>query len=163
MTRDGGAGGAKLRLPREMARWQREERGRDVVVPGVQVRDADGLEHEEPHAGLKASEIISFQAEDGIRDDLVTGVQTCALPIYHVGLEVSMSRTGDCYDNAAMESFFATLKKECIYRQKFQNRREARQAVFEYLECFYNPVRLHSTLGYTSPRAFEEATDHQMS
>ncbi len=61
------------------------------------------------------------------------------------GIEVSMSRTGDCYDNTAMESFFATLKKECIHWQHFQNRRQARQVVFEYLECFYNPVRLHST------------------
>lgn len=88
------------------------------------------------------------------------GYQEC---LKHEGIEVSMSRTGDCYDNAAMESFFATLKKECVYRQHFQNRRQARQAVFEYLECFYNPVRLHSTLAYNSPRDFEEADDHQMS
>src|ERR1051326_1805878 len=54
------------------------------------------------------------------------------------GIEVSMSGTGNCYDNAAMESFFATLKKECVHRQSFQDRRQARQAVFEYLECFYN-------------------------
>jgi putative transposase len=78
-------------------------------------------------------------------------------------LRVSMSRTGECYDNAAMESFFATLKKECVHRHHFHNRREARQAIFEYLECFYDSVRLHSTLSYTSPRAFEEAADHQMS
>ena len=88
------------------------------------------------------------------------GYQAC---LKQEGIEVSMSRTGDCYDNAAMESFFATLKKECVHRQQFQNRRQAREAIFEYLECFYNPVRLHSTLGYTSPRDFEEAVDHQMS
>jgi transposase InsO family protein len=79
------------------------------------------------------------------------------------GIEVSMSGTGNCYDNAAMESFFATLKKECVHRQSFQDRKQARQVVFEYLECFYNPVRLHSTLGYVSPRAFEEAADQPMS
>jgi putative transposase len=62
-----------------------------------------------------------------------------------------------------MESFFATLKKECVYRQTFQTRRQARQAIFEYIECFYDGVRLHSTLAYNSPRAFEEATDHLMS
>ena len=73
------------------------------------------------------------------------------------GIEVSMSRTGDCYDNAAMESFFATLTKECTDRVRFQTRREARSAIFEYLECFYNPVRLHSTLEYLSPVAFEQA------
>jgi putative transposase len=78
------------------------------------------------------------------------------------GIEVSMSGTGNCYDNAAMESFFATLKKECVHRQSFQDRRQARQAVFEYLECFYNPVRLHSTLGYLSPRTFEDAADQPM-
>jgi len=75
-----------------------------------------------------------------------------------VGVEVSMSRTGNCWDNAAMESFFATLTKECVNRKKFQTRQEARSAIFEYIECFYNPVRLHSTLQYMSPIAFEQAT-----
>ena len=74
-----------------------------------------------------------------------------------VGFEVSMSRTGDCYDNAAMEAFFATLTKECTNRVRFQTRQEARSAIFEYLECFYNPVRIHSTLQYVSPVAFEHA------
>jgi putative transposase len=72
------------------------------------------------------------------------------------GIEVSMSRTGDCYDNAAMESFFATLTKECTDRRHFQTRQEARSAIFGYLECFYNPIRLHSTLQYHSPVAFEQ-------
>jgi putative transposase len=54
-----------------------------------------------------------------------------------LGIEVSMSRTGDCYDNAAMEAFFATLTKECTDRVRFQARQEARSAIFEYLECFY--------------------------
>src|SRR5215472_12983152 len=80
-----------------------------------------------------------------------------------VGIEVSMSRTGDCYDNAAMEAFFATLTKECTDRVRFQTRQEARSAIFEYLECFYNPVRLHSTLQYVSPVAFEQATHSKMS
>ncbi len=56
------------------------------------------------------------------------------------GIEVSMSRTGDCYDNAAMEAFFATLTKKCTDRVRFQTRQEARSAIFEYLECFYNPI-----------------------
>jgi putative transposase len=62
------------------------------------------------------------------------------------GIVVSMSRTGDCYDNAAMESFFSTLKGECVDRTRFATRLEARQTIFEYLECFYNRVRRHSTL-----------------
>jgi putative transposase len=78
------------------------------------------------------------------------------------GIEVSMSRTGDCYDNAAMEAFFATLTKECTDRVRFQTRQEASSAIFEYLECFYNPVRLHSTLQYVSPVAFEQATQSPM-
>src|SRR5256886_15721501 len=72
-----------------------------------------------------------------------------------LGIQVSMSRTGNCYDNAAMESFFATLTKECTDRTRFKTRQEARSAIFEYLECFYNPIRLHSTLQYVSPVAFE--------
>jgi len=75
-----------------------------------------------------------------------------------LGIEVSMSRTGDCYDNAAMESFFASLTKECTDRTRFKTRQEARVTIFEYLECFYNPVRLHSTLQYVSPVAFEQTT-----
>ena len=79
-----------------------------------------------------------------------------------LGLRVSMSRTANCYDNAAMESFFATLTKECTDRSRFQSRQEARSAIFEYIECFYNPIRLHSTLQYRSPVAFEQAEQSQM-
>jgi putative transposase len=83
--------------------------------------------------------------------------------LQEVGIQVSMSRTGNCWDNAAMESFFATLTKECTDRMRFQSRQEARSAIFEYLECFYNPVRLHSTLQYVSPLAFEQANGVPMS
>ena len=72
------------------------------------------------------------------------------------GVTASMSRTGDCYDNALAESFFATLKTELIDRQSWPTRRAARQAIFEWIEGFYNRQRLHSSLGYQSPRAFEE-------
>ncbi len=80
-----------------------------------------------------------------------------------LGIEVSMSRTANCYDNAAMESFFATLTKECTDRVRFESRQQARSAIFEYLECFYNPIRLHSTLQYVSPVAFEQANESKMS
>ena len=59
--------------------------------------------------------------------------------------------------------FFATLKKECIYREQFEKRAQARQAVFEYLECFYNRIRLHSTLQYVSPVTFEHTFVELMS
>jgi transposase InsO family protein len=75
----------------------------------------------------------------------------------HRGIDVSMSRTANCYDNAAMESFFDTLKSECVNRTHFQTQAQARSAVFEYLECWYNSVRLHSTLQYVSPLVYEQA------
>jgi len=71
------------------------------------------------------------------------------------GLEASMSAKGDCYDNAAMESFWATLKTELVHQERYATRQEASSSIFEYIEVFYNRVRLHSTLGYRSPEAFE--------
>jgi putative transposase len=72
------------------------------------------------------------------------------------GMVVSMSRTGNCYDNAAMESFWSTLKWECVSRTSFPTRAVAKQAIFEYIECFYQRQRRHSSLGYLSPSQFEE-------
>ena len=68
----------------------------------------------------------------------------------------SMSGKGNCYDNAAMESFFATLKTECVYFENFKTREEAKLKLFDYCEIFYNNQRVHSTLGYLSPKAVEE-------
>ena len=67
----------------------------------------------------------------------------------------SLSRPRQCWDNAVAESFFASLKLECIYRQAFPTRRHARRAVFDYIEVFFNRRRLHSALGYQSPAAYE--------
>ncbi|MEX2552319.1 MAG: IS3 family transposase [Actinomycetota bacterium] len=71
------------------------------------------------------------------------------------GMEVSMSGRGDCWDNAAMESFWATLKGECVNHEHYATHEEARASIFEYIEVFYNRQRLHSSLGYVSPEAFE--------
>ena len=71
---------------------------------------------------------------------------------------VSMSGTGNCFDNAAMESFFGTLKAEWINRQSYQTRDQARQDIVSYIEGFYNVIRRHSTLGYRSPLEFEQAS-----
>jgi transposase InsO family protein len=71
------------------------------------------------------------------------------------GMEVSMSGKGDCWDNAMMESFWSTLKTEAVHHKQFATREEARAAIFEYIEVFYNRKRLHSSLGYLSPEAFE--------
>ena len=71
------------------------------------------------------------------------------------GLIASMSRRGNCYDNATMESFWATLKLELVYRQNFATRACARREIFDYIETFYNRQRAHSALGYRSPIDFE--------
>jgi len=71
------------------------------------------------------------------------------------GLTASMSRRGNCWDNAVVESFFHTLKTEHVYHQRYRTREEARQDIFEWIEVFYNRVRRHSTLGYCSPAEFE--------
>jgi putative transposase len=78
------------------------------------------------------------------------------------GIVVSMSRTANCYDNAAMEAFFDKLKSECVNRTQFHTQSQARSAIFEYLECWYNPVRLHSTLQYVSPLVYEQAFAQSM-
>jgi len=71
------------------------------------------------------------------------------------GCVASMSRRGNCYDNAAMEAFWSTLKHELVYRRDFRTRAEATTAIFDYIESFYNRVRLHSALGYQSPLDYE--------
>jgi putative transposase len=73
------------------------------------------------------------------------------------GFVASMSRKGNCYDNAAKESFYHTLKAELVSHEHYRTRAEARASVFEYIEAFYNRTRLHSTLGYMSPEDFERA------
>lgn len=72
------------------------------------------------------------------------------------GLVCSMSKRGDCYDNAVMESFFHSLKVEEIHHQDFRTRSEAKSSLFDYIELFYNRQRLHSSIGYLSPVEFEE-------
>jgi putative transposase len=72
------------------------------------------------------------------------------------GIHVSMSKKGDCYDNALMESFFGTLKEECVDRINYKTRVEARNSVFEYIIVFYNRQRRHSSLGYVSPITYEQ-------
>ena len=74
----------------------------------------------------------------------------------HSGMIVSMSRKGNCYDNAMMESCFWTVKEERTDRHTYQTREDAKQAIFLYIETFYNRKRRHSSLGYVSPSVYEE-------
>lgn len=71
------------------------------------------------------------------------------------GIECSMSRRGNCWDNAPVESFFATLKRELVHRRQYASRTEARSDIFAYIETWYNRKRLHSSLGYLSPVEYE--------
>ncbi len=73
------------------------------------------------------------------------------------GIDCSMSGRGECYDNAMMESFWATLKTELVHQRRYATRDEARRSIREYIEAFYNRERLHSSLGYVSPESFEAA------
>ena len=73
------------------------------------------------------------------------------------GLTASMSRRGNCWDNAVVESFFHTLKTELVHHRRYRTREDATQDIFEWIEVFYNRVRRHSTLGYRSPAEFEAA------
>ncbi len=74
----------------------------------------------------------------------------------------SMSRKGNCWDNAVAESFFKTLKAECVYQHKFTCKEQAALAIFEYIEIWYNRKRLHSALGYNSPQDFEKQLNKQI-
>ena len=72
------------------------------------------------------------------------------------GIVASMSRRGNCYDNAPTESWFATLKRELVYRTSYATHAQARQGIFEYIEVWYNRQRKHSAIRYKSPVAYEE-------
>ena len=104
------------------------------------------------------------QPEEGLLHHSDRGSQYANSPIrnllaaYHT--QVSMSGKGNCWDNAVMESFWSTLKNEWVHHQQYKTRAEAKTDIFEYIEGFYNTVRLHSTLGYLSPVEFE--ANHQM-
>lgn len=76
--------------------------------------------------------------------------------IKHYKMVCSMSRKGNCLDNSVVESFFHTLKTELIYHRRYETRNQARKDIFEYIEVFYNRVRLHSAIGYTNPENYEK-------
>ena len=97
--------------------------------------------------------------DEGLLHHSDRGVQYASDDYQHLlasqDITVSMSGRGDCWDNAMMESLWATLKTELIHLQSYATRGEARQSIFEYIEVFYNRKRLHSSLGYVSPESFE--------
>lgn len=114
---------------------------------GTLVRDCleMAIAHRQPGRGLiHHSDRGSTYAMQSFRDIL-----------REYGIESSMSRKGDCWDNAVAESFFSSLKNELTYWKQFKDRAAARSAIFNYIEVFYNRQRLHQTLGYKTPVEFE--------
>jgi transposase InsO family protein len=103
------------------------------------------LTSRQPHAGLLHHSDRGSQYAAGPYQLLLTT---------H-GITASMSRKGNCWDNACVESFFGTLKRELVYHRHYATREEATQEIFEYIEVFYNRQRRHSTLGYHSPAEYE--------
>jgi putative transposase len=103
--------------------------------------------------------ITRRQPGEGLLHHSDRGVQYASDDYQHLlatsGITCSMSRRGDCYDNAVMESFWGTLKTELVNHERYATRDEARASIFEYVEVFYNRHRLHSSLGYLSPEQFE--------
>ena len=104
------------------------------------------LEQRRPPAGL------IHHSDRGVQYASESYRQRLAL----AGAVPSMSRRGNCYDNALMESFWSSLKRELVHRVQFATRAQARTAIFEWIEIFYNRQRLHSALGYQSPVDFEQ-------
>ena len=105
--------------------------------------------------------ILTRGKPEGVMVHSDQGVQYASkdyrLLITQYQLTQSMSRRGNCWDNAVAESFFATLKKQAVYGERFLTRQEAQQTIFEYIECYYNRVRRHSTNGWLSPVDYENA------
>ena len=105
--------------------------------------------HRQPPAGL------IFHSDRGVQYASLEYRQALAV----AKMIASMSRRANCYDNAAMESFWSTLKLELVYRRHFANQAQVRQVLFDYIEVFYNRQRLHSALGYRTPAQFECASN----
>jgi putative transposase len=103
------------------------------------------LEHRRPSGELLHHSDRGVQYASGAYQDMLS----------EHGIEPSMSRTGNCWDNAVTESFFSTTKRELTHHESYATREEARGSLFEYIEIFYNRQRLHSTLGYRSPAEYE--------
>jgi transposase InsO family protein len=103
--------------------------------------------------------IVHRRPQEGLLHHSDRGVQYTCEDYQHLlkinGMACSMSGKGDCWDNACIESFWGTLKTELVNHERYTTREEARRSIFEYIEVFYNRKRLHSSLGYKSPEAFE--------
>jgi putative transposase len=129
---------------RKIVGWEMAEHMRkELVVAALEM----AVSQRKPDAGC------IHHSDQGSQYTAVVFGERCA----RAGITPSTGSKGDCLDNACSESFHATLKKELIYRHTWATRAEARSAIFEYIEGWYNPHRRHSTLGYLSPAGYEQA------
>jgi transposase InsO family protein len=121
-----------------MADHMRTELALDALGMAVKSRGvAEGLIHHSDRGSQYASN--AYQEE-----------------LRRLGIACSMSGVGNCYDNAMKESFFHTLKVECVHGENLETRSQAKSVIFDYIECFYNRVRFHSSLGYKTPIQFDQ-------
>lgn len=130
---------------RKVVGWSMSDRMKEDLVLDA-LRDALGRRRPAPDGGLlhhsdRGSQYAGRSYQELLRE---------------ANISCSMSRRGNCWDNAMMESFFATLKKERVHQEEYATRSAARASVFDYIERFYNRIRLHSALDYMSPDQFEQ-------
>lgn len=161
--------------------FQREEINQAWVADITYVPTAEGWLYLAAVLDLCSRKVVGWAAADHLRAELVCQALESAVQQRQPGkhllhysdrgvqyacddyqavlsryqIEASMSRKGNCYDNAVMESFFGTLKTELVHHASFATRAQAQQSLFEYIEVFYNRQRRHSALGYQSPHQFE--------
>ena len=127
---------------RKMVGWAMADHLRaELCIDALQM----ALEHRKPEPGLL------HHSDRGVQY-ACDAYQTL---LEEKGIQVSMSRTGNCYDNAVMESFFGLFKRELVHQETYATHEQARASIFEYIEVFYNRQRRHSSLGYVSPVEFE--------
>lgn len=131
---------------RRIVGWSMGERPNEALTLGALNM---AIEHRDPQPGL-----IHHTDQGGIYRGRVYRER-----MDHVGILPSMGSKGTAYDNAVAESFFSNLKNELVHHADFLNRESARAAIFSYIELFYNRQRIHQTLGYVSPVAFEQASN----
>ena len=134
---------------RRVVGWSMATHMRTELVMGA-LRMALGQRLPSPellHHSDRGSQYASHDYRDALRNN---------------GIICSMSRKGDCWDNAVVESFFATIKKELVHRRPWPTVRAAREAIAEYIEVFYNRKRKHSTLGNVSPAEFERRAEQEV-
>jgi putative transposase len=126
---------------REIVGWHLSRRlGAQIVIQAL----TKAVQQHNPPSG------VVFHSDQGIE----YANYALAAVLHNHGFEQSMSRRGNCYDNAHMESFFHSLKTECLHHYRFHDLEQVRTEVFQYIEAFYNTRRCHSSLGFSSPKEY---------